>query len=184
MVILIVSAAVSNSARARQELERAVKADKVIIPFRIDSAPLSKSFEFYLSTAQWLDASTPPLNQHLAQLVATTRRLVGLEQRYASSSVFSRRRRPSKKAVAAAISGILSLIAVGIILGSLGVVLGIIELKAITAGRSSAAGRRYAWVGIISGSIGAVTGAVLWFLMWYYEVDPGEAWRELFGASQ
>jgi hypothetical protein len=183
VVILMLSAAAYNSMRVKRELEWAVKANKVIIPFRIDSAPLPKYFEFYLSTAHWLDASTPPLDQHLEKLVSTTRRLVGLEEGYASSSIFWRSKRPAKKAVAAAVSGVLSMIVFGVVLGLLGIVLGKVELRAIAAGRSSAAGRRYARVGVVCGYIGAVAGAALCFLLLYYDVDPTEGWRELLQPS-
>src|SRR5689334_17510029 len=50
VVILMISASANNSTQVKQELEWAVKADKVIIPFRIDSAPLPKYLEFYVST--------------------------------------------------------------------------------------------------------------------------------------
>ncbi len=183
IVVLVLSASVSNSARVKQEVEEAVKADKTIVPFRTDFAPLSKSFEFYLSTAQWLDATRPPLDPHLEQLVTTTRRLVGLEREYTRVSIFWRGQRPSKRAVAAAVSGILSIIAFGVILGPLGAALGVMELMAIARGASSAAGRRYASVGLICGSLGAISGAAIWFAMWYYDVDPSDVWRELLGAS-
>jgi len=183
LVVLVLSAAADGSAQVRWEVEEAAKADKPIVPFRTDFAPLSKSFEFYLSTAQWLDATSPPLEPHLEQLVTTARRLVGLEKGDVRSSVFRRGRRPSKKAVAAAVFGVLSIIAAAAILGSLGILLGALELRAITRGTSSAAGRRYARVGIVCGLIGIVLGAAVGVLMWYYDVDPFEGWGEIFGAS-
>lgn len=170
VIVLILSAAAHASARVRQEVERAAKADKVIIPFRIDSAPLAKYLEFYLSTAHWLDASTPRLEHHLAQLVSTTRRIVGLETGY-ESGLASARGRAAKKAVAAAICGVLSLVILHLILGPLGIFLGKRELKAIAAGRSPPAGRKYARTGVACGWIGSLIGIIYMFLIWYMGWD-------------
>jgi hypothetical protein len=180
---VILSSAVNDSVRVKREVAQAVKADKFIVPFRIDTTTLPKYLEFYLSTAHWLDATTPPIDSHLEQLVSTTRRLFGLEAGYASATASLRRWRPAKKAVAAAILGVVSLIALGIVLGPLSVILGKVELKAIASGRSSAAGRGYARAGVIFGLLGTITSAAIWFLMWYYDIDPTEGWRELLQLS-
>jgi hypothetical protein len=180
LIVLILSSSVNDSVRVKQEVERAVKADKLIIPFRIDTTPLPKYLEFYLSTAHWLDASTPRLDHHLAQLVSTTRRLMGLEEGYASVAASLRGQRPAKKAIAATIFGAVSLIAFGFILGLLAIVLGVIELRAIAVGRSSIVGRKYARTGIILGGIGIVIAVVLTFLFWYWDIDPFEWLTELF----
>lgn len=158
VVVLILSSAVNGSAQVKWEIERAAKADKEIIPFRIDNAPLSKYLEFYLGTTHWLDASTPSLDQHVAQLVKTVRYLLGLEKE-----------RPAKKAIAAMVFGVLSLIVGGITFGLLGVILGGLELKAIASGRSSTVGRKYALVGIICGLIGIVLAVGI---LWYTGFDP------------
>lgn len=181
MVVLILSSRVNGSARVKREVERAVMADKPIIPFRVDMTPLPKYLELYLGAFHWLDASTPRLEQHLAQLVLTTRRLLGMEEGYASVAASLRGRRPAKKAVASAVFGVISIIVFGLILGPLSVILGSIELKAIAAGRSSPAGRVYARVGFVCGLIGTVTGAAIWFLMWYYDIKPPDFLTDLFG---
>lgn len=160
VVVLILSSAVNGSALIKREVECAVKADKEIIPFRIDSTPLPKYLEFYLSTTHWLDATTSPPEKHMTQLVYTVRHLLGLE-----------RERAAKKAVAAMILGALSIFVGSILLGPLAIVLGKVELKAIASKRSSMAGRRYARAGVISGAIGTVVGIALIFLAWYLELN-------------
>jgi hypothetical protein len=183
LIVLILSSAANDSARVKREVERAVKADKLIIPFRLDTTPLPKYLEFYLSTAHWLDASTPRLDHHLTQLVSNTRRLMGLEEGYASLAASLPGQRPAKKAIVATILGAISLLVFGIILGLLAIILGVIELRAIAAGRSSIVGRKYARYGVILGGIGIVLAVIMTFLFWYFDLDPYEMLRDMFAPS-
>jgi hypothetical protein len=114
------------------------------------------------------------MDQHLAQLVSTVRRLVGLEKEYRHQSSVINRRRPSKKAVASLVCGVLGILAVQLVFGPLGVLLGRSALKSITAGRSPAAGRRYARAGMICGWIGIMMGCIHLFLLWYIGLDWSE----------
>ena len=162
-VVLILSSVIKGSAQVKWEVESAAKAGKEIIPFRIDTTPLPKYLEFYLSTAHWLDATTPPLEKHITQLVYAVRYLLGLEKE-----------RASKKAVAAMIFGILGLIVIGGIFSLIGIILGGLELKSIASGRSSTLGRKYARIGIICGLVGIVLQiAGIWYfgnpLNWFDE---------------
>ena len=78
--LLIVSAASVGSPQVRRETERAANADSAIIPFRIEDVQPSKALEFFISSAHWLDAITPPLERHLDYLVAVVGRLLAEEQ--------------------------------------------------------------------------------------------------------
>jgi hypothetical protein len=161
-MILILSAAVNGLPRIEKQVERAANYGKPIITFRIDNAPLSKRLEFYLSTPHWFDASSQPLEKHLAELVLTTRRLL-----------VERLPRAAKKGKAAAILGILSLISISA-LGPIAIFLGIKELKSIKTGRSSPLGRKYAWIGIITGSLGTLVWVIVLFRWWYWGIHPAQ----------
>jgi hypothetical protein len=47
-----------------------------VVPFRIEDAPISKELEYFLSASHWLDAVTPPLEKHMAELAETCRLLL------------------------------------------------------------------------------------------------------------
>jgi hypothetical protein len=61
VMVVILSSDSNESSQVMREVERAVNKDSAIIPFKIKDIPLSKSLEYFLSTAHWLDASTPRL---------------------------------------------------------------------------------------------------------------------------
>ncbi|MFW6135403.1 MAG: TIR domain-containing protein [Chloroflexota bacterium] len=68
-----------NSNRSRQvisEVERAVHSGVVIIPFRIDDIDPTGAMALFLSTGHWLDALTPPLEEHIEKLGRTIRLLL------------------------------------------------------------------------------------------------------------
>lgn len=68
MLVLIFSASANNSPQVRREVERAVHKGLMVLPFRIENVPLSKSLEYFISTQHWLDAITGDLEDHLNQL--------------------------------------------------------------------------------------------------------------------
>jgi hypothetical protein len=174
IVVIALSAAANHSEQVKREVERAVNGKKIIIPLRLDNQPLAKSLEYYLSTAHWLDASTPPLEKHLERLTEVIHHLLTRPESPTEGSGAkgsSRRGRRSKKAVAALIIGIVSLLLGGSILGGLAIALGWMELRAIAAGRSSAAGRRFAKAGVILGCIGALLGIASGFATWYWDLE-------------
>src|SRR4029077_16640560 len=41
--------------------------------FRVDDIPPTKSLEYFISTSQWMDAFSPPLEHHLDNLAKTVR---------------------------------------------------------------------------------------------------------------
>ena len=65
---LVFSANANASNHVKREVERAVSKGLTIIPFRIEDVPLSKEMELYIASTHWLDALTPPLEQHLERL--------------------------------------------------------------------------------------------------------------------
>ena len=76
VMILIFSSHSNQSQQVRREVERAVNKETIIIPFRIEDVPMSKSMEYFLSSPHWLDALTPPLENHLQSLTKTVKLLL------------------------------------------------------------------------------------------------------------
>jgi TIR domain/YARHG domain len=73
IMILIFSRNADASPQIKREVERAVNKGVYIIPFRVDDIPPTKSLEYFISTSQWMDAFSPPLERHLDNLAKTVK---------------------------------------------------------------------------------------------------------------
>lgn len=69
-LVLILSDQSNESQFVRKEVERAVSKTKPVLPVRIREVTPSGSLEFFISSAQWVDACKSPMEQHLLPLVA------------------------------------------------------------------------------------------------------------------
>ncbi|MGA9824333.1 MAG: toll/interleukin-1 receptor domain-containing protein [Methylocystis sp.] len=76
--VLIFSSSANTSEYISRELDHAVTKRKPIIPVRLENIQPSGSVGFYVATSQWLDAFPPPIEPHLANLIKTTRRSLGV----------------------------------------------------------------------------------------------------------
>lgn len=74
--ILVFSANSNKSKDVRSELNLAFKKGLPIIPFRIEDVQPSEDAAYYISSLDWLDAFTPPLEAHLEHLVEDVKRLL------------------------------------------------------------------------------------------------------------
>jgi TIR domain len=70
-MVLILSSHSNDSEQIKREVERAVHQGLAVLPFRIEDVVPSKTLEFFISTQHWLDAMSPPLEDHLAHLADT-----------------------------------------------------------------------------------------------------------------
>ena len=73
VMVLVYSAHSNLSPQIIREIERAVAKGLLIVPFRIEAAPMSKDMEYFLSSSHWFDALTPPLEKHLTQFTEMVR---------------------------------------------------------------------------------------------------------------
>ena len=73
VMVLVYSAKANDSPQIKREVERAVHRGLSVIPFRIEDVPMSTTLEYFMSMPHWLDALTPPLQDHLDRLADTTR---------------------------------------------------------------------------------------------------------------
>jgi formylglycine-generating enzyme required for sulfatase activity/WD40 repeat protein len=65
VMVLILSKHSNVSKQVIREIERAANRGIPILPFRVDDTVLSKSLEYFLSSAHWLDAFDGELQRHL-----------------------------------------------------------------------------------------------------------------------
>jgi TIR domain len=75
-MLLIFSSQANRSNQVKREVERAVHHGIAIIPFRIEAVEPARSLEYYISSPHWLEAMTPPMEQHLIQLTSTVKLLL------------------------------------------------------------------------------------------------------------
>jgi TIR domain len=77
VMVLIFSANSNNSPQVLREVQLAVSAHLHIIQLRIEDVRPNDDLTYFLSTPHWLDALTPPLENHLQRLVAAVKALLG-----------------------------------------------------------------------------------------------------------
>jgi hypothetical protein len=77
ILVLVFSLNSNKSTQVKREIEIAVSREIIIIPFRIQDTPLSKSLEYFIGPHHWLDALTPPLEKHIETLVDKVEILLG-----------------------------------------------------------------------------------------------------------
>ncbi|MCE0522354.1 MAG: toll/interleukin-1 receptor domain-containing protein [Methylacidiphilales bacterium] len=73
VMVLIFSKAANDSGPVRSEVDRAVNARKVLIPFRVENVSPTGAMEFHIGRRHWLDAYKPPIERHLDLLVRAVR---------------------------------------------------------------------------------------------------------------
>jgi hypothetical protein len=67
-MVLIFSASANDSLQIRNEVARAVHRGVPVIPVRIENIPPTKSLAYFIGAVHWLDALTPPIENHLKRL--------------------------------------------------------------------------------------------------------------------
>lgn len=77
VMVLVFSSHANASNQIKREVERAVNRGIPVIPVRIEDVAPAKALEYFISMPHWLDAFTPPLEQHLEFLAQTVRQLLG-----------------------------------------------------------------------------------------------------------
>jgi hypothetical protein len=76
IMVLIFSAHSNNSEQVLREVQLAVSSHLHIIQFRIEDVLLNDDLKYFLSTPHWLDALTPPLENHLRKLEGAIKKLL------------------------------------------------------------------------------------------------------------
>jgi hypothetical protein len=103
VMVLVFSGNSNNSPQIKREIERAVNAGIPVVPFRIEDVLPSKTLEYFISTQHWLDALTPPLEQHLQYLATTMRAMLMQKVEGSDAGVREPQLKPHPAATAAAL---------------------------------------------------------------------------------
>jgi ABC-type amino acid transport substrate-binding protein len=77
IMVVIFSGNSNKSGQVLREVEHGVHKGNTIIPFRVENVLPSKDIELFISCCHWLDAMSPPLEQHIAKLSDAISRLLG-----------------------------------------------------------------------------------------------------------
>ena len=78
VMVLIFSGHANDSSQIKLEVERAVNKGVPIIPLRIEDILPADALELFLGARHWLDAFTPPLENHLQMLAQIIRQFPGV----------------------------------------------------------------------------------------------------------
>jgi len=84
VVVVIFSSSANNSPHVTRELTHAVNKGRIIIPFRIEDVIPSKSMEYLIGVPHWLDAVTPPMENHIDLLVRTVESIINPDRKPAA----------------------------------------------------------------------------------------------------
>ena len=76
VMVLVFSSEANSSEHVKREVERAVNKNITVIPFRIEDILPSQALEYFISTTQWVDAFTPPLENHYLYLAEAIKELL------------------------------------------------------------------------------------------------------------
>lgn len=74
--VLVFSQHANTSPQILREVERAVHLGLPIIPFRIEDVVPERSLEYFMSVPHWLDALSPPVEDHIAKLADVVAMLI------------------------------------------------------------------------------------------------------------
>lgn len=74
--VLVFSQHANTSPQILREVERAVHLGLPIIPFRIEDVVPERSLEYFMSVPHWLDALSPPVEDHISRLGDVVEQLI------------------------------------------------------------------------------------------------------------
>jgi len=75
-MVLIFSSSANESPQIRNEVVQAVNRSVPVIPVRIENVEPTKALAYHMGAVHWLDALTPPLEQHLQRLAESVTALL------------------------------------------------------------------------------------------------------------
>jgi hypothetical protein len=78
-LILVFSSNANQSPQIRREVERAVSKGLPIVPLRIENIAPTQSLEYFIGAVHWLDALSPPLENHLQRLAEAVKALLRID---------------------------------------------------------------------------------------------------------
>jgi hypothetical protein len=76
IMVLVFSSSSNRSGHVLREVNLAVNKGVIILPFRIEDVPLTREMQYLIASQHWLDALTPPLEQHIQKLSENVKALL------------------------------------------------------------------------------------------------------------
>lgn len=86
ILVVVFSAYANGSEHVGREVAQAFSMGLAVIPFRVEAVVPRESLAYFLATVQWLDATMPPLQNHLGSLTERVRRLLTEDDRSAAAA--------------------------------------------------------------------------------------------------
>lgn len=74
-MVLVFTGNTNESAHVRREVSAALEAGAIVIPLRTEEATPQGALRYNLINLHWMDAISPPLEGHIAELIRTLKRL-------------------------------------------------------------------------------------------------------------
>ncbi len=74
-MVLVFTSHTNESAHVRREVSAALEAGAIVIPLRTEEATPQGALRYNLINLHWMDAISPPLESHIADLIKTLKRL-------------------------------------------------------------------------------------------------------------
>jgi hypothetical protein len=133
-LVLVFSSNANQSPQIRREVERAVSKGLPIVPLRIENIAPTQSLEYFIGAVHWLDALTPPLEQHLQRLAEAVKALLRIDSAATEGQVRTPTATPFERAAAVAsiaIAGKMVWYRNGVTLGAIGACVALIAIGAI-----------------------------------------------------
>jgi hypothetical protein len=76
VMVMIFSSGSNQSRQIHREVERAFEREVPVIPFRIEDVKPESALAYYMGPVHWLDALSPPLENHLQSLITSVAALL------------------------------------------------------------------------------------------------------------
>jgi hypothetical protein len=76
VMVLVFSGHTNRSRQVSREVQQAFDQEKPVVPFRIENVSPEKALRYYMGSVHWLDALTPPVEQHLQRLASAVQALL------------------------------------------------------------------------------------------------------------
>ncbi|MHB8133517.1 MAG: toll/interleukin-1 receptor domain-containing protein [Anaerolineaceae bacterium] len=80
VIVLVLSTGSNKSVHVLREVSEAVDKGLPIIPLRIEDVEPSTEMRYYIKSLHWLDAMSPPIENHLEKLANSVQALLGITE--------------------------------------------------------------------------------------------------------
>lgn len=81
ILVLIFTSRSNESTQVRREIERATSKNIKVVPFRVENKDFSADLEYFISSCQWVDAFTRPVEEHVKELLEEIRKILPPKER-------------------------------------------------------------------------------------------------------